>query len=113
VPIAFRYSGNFNWNAKQPQPLQAAGFVPETDLFVPNTFTIISAGSFGQNLAFWIDNDISTGGTGAGGGLGDGYLRYNDIGHVFGLPLNAFNVRFGQFELDLPFTQSIDLSLCL
>jgi hypothetical protein len=106
IPIAFRYSGNFNWNAKQPQPLQAAGFVPETDLFVPNTFTIISAGSFGQNLAFWIDNDISAGGTGAGGGLGDGYLRYNDIGHVFGLPLNALNVRFGQFELDLPFTQA-------
>ena len=106
VPIAFRYSGNFTWNARQPQPLQATAFVPETDLFVPNTFTIISAGSFGQNLAFWIDNDISTGGTGAGGGLGDGYLRYNDIGHVFGLPKNAFNVRFGQFELDLPFTQA-------
>src|SRR5208282_2290918 len=72
----------------------------------PNTFTIISSGSFGENLAFWIDNDISTGGTGAGGGLGDGYLRYNDIGHAFGLPKNALNVRFGQFELDLPFTQA-------
>jgi hypothetical protein len=106
LPIAFRYSGNFTWNAKQPQPLQATAFVPETDLFVPNTFTIISAGSFGQNLAFWIDNDISTGATGAGGGLGDGYLRYNDLGHVFGLPKNALNVRFGQFELDLPFTQA-------
>ena len=106
VPIAFRYSGNFNWNAKQPQPLQATAFVPQTDLFVPNTFTIISAGSFGQNLAFWIDDDISTGGTGAGGGLGDGYLRYNDIGRVFHLPKNALNVRFGQFELDLPFSQA-------
>ena len=106
VPIAFRYSGNFNWNAKQPQPLEAAAFVPRTDLFVPNTFTIISAGSFGENLAFWIDNDISTAATGAGGGLGDGYLRYNDIGHVLGLPKNALNVRFGQFELDLPFTQA-------
>jgi hypothetical protein len=106
LPIAFRYSGNFAWNAKQPQPLQVTGFVPETDLFVPNTFTIISAGSFGQNLAFWIDNDISAGATGAGGGLGDGYLRYNDLGHVFGLPKNALNVRFGQFELDLPFSQA-------
>jgi len=106
LPIAFRYSGNFNWNTKRPEPLQATAFTPETDLFVPNTFTIISAGSFGENLAFWIDNDISTGGTGAGGGLGDGYLRYNDIGHAFGLPKNAFNVRFGQFELDLPFTQA-------
>jgi hypothetical protein len=106
LPIAFRYSGNFTWNAKQPQPVEAAGFVPRTDLFVPNTFTIISAGSFGPNLAFWIDNDISTAGSGAGGGLGDGYLRYNDIGHVFGLPLNALNVRFGQFEVDLPFSQA-------
>src|ERR1700688_4487277 len=50
LPIAFRYSGNFTWNAKQPHPLQAAGFVAQTDLFVPNTFTIISAGSFGPNL---------------------------------------------------------------
>jgi hypothetical protein len=107
LPIAFRYSGNFNWNAKQPAGvIGTSGYTPRTDLFVPNTFTIISAGSFGQNLAFWIDNDISTGGTGAGGGLGDGYLRYNDLGHVFGLPLNALNVRFGQFELDLPFTQA-------
>ena len=106
LPIGFRYSGNFTWNAKQPQPLQATAFVPQTDLFVPNTFTIISAGSFGQNLAFWIDDDISAGGTGAGGGLGDGYLRYNDLGHVFHLPKNALNVRFGQFELDLPFSQA-------
>jgi hypothetical protein len=106
LPIAFRYSGNFNWNSKQPQPLQATAFVPQTDAFVPNTFTIISAGSFGENLAFWIDNDISTAGTGAGGGLGDGYLRYNDLGHVLGLPKNALNVRFGQFELDLPFSQA-------
>ena len=106
LPVAFRYSGNFNWNAQQPAALQATSFVPRTDLFVPNTFTIIAAGSLGQNLAFWIDNDISTGGTGAGGGLGDGYLRYNDLGHIFHLPKNALNVRFGQFELDLPFSQA-------
>ncbi|MFZ0819112.1 MAG: hypothetical protein WAM91_03525 [Candidatus Acidiferrales bacterium] len=106
IPVAFRYSGNFNWNAKQPQPLQAVGFVPRTDLFAPNTFTIIGAGSFGENLAFWIDNDISTGGTGAGGGLGDGYLRYNDLGRFLHLPKNSLNIRFGQFELDLPFSQA-------
>ncbi len=106
LPIAFRYSGNLNWNAKQPYPLETTGFVPQTDLFVPNTFTIISAGSFGPNLAFWIDDDISAGASGANGGLGDGYLRYNDLGHVFGLPKDSLNVRFGQFELDLPFTQA-------
>jgi len=107
LPIAFRYSGNFTWNKKQPPGVIAAsGFVPRTDLFTPNTFTIISAGSFGPNLAFWIDDDISTGGSGADGGLGDGYLKYNDLGHALRLPKNALNVRFGQFELDLPFTQA-------
>ncbi len=108
VPIAFRYSGFFTMNSKQPPAVaQATGaFVPRTDLFAPNTFTIISAGSFGPNISFWIDDDISTGGSGAAGGLGDGYLKYNDLGHALGLPKNALNVRFGQFELDLPFTQA-------
>jgi hypothetical protein len=110
VPIAFRYSGFFNWNAKQPaaavQPNGPYPFVARTDLFVPNTFTIISAGSFGDNLSFWIDDDISTGGSGAAGGLGDGYLKYNDLGRFFHLPTNSLNVRFGQFELDLPFSQA-------
>jgi len=106
IPISFRYSGAFNWTASQPKPLQASAFTPTTDLFAPNTFTIIGAGSMGQNLAFWMDNDISAGGSGANGGLGDGYLRYNDLGHIFGLPKNALNVRAGQFELDLPFTQA-------
>jgi len=107
LPIAFRYEGNFNWNAQQPAAVLAAGgYVPRTDLFVPNTFTILSAGSFGQNLSFWVDDDISAGGSGANGGLGDGWLKYNDLGRVFHLPTNFLNVRFGQFELDLPFTQA-------
>jgi hypothetical protein len=107
LPIAFRYEGNFTMNRKQPAGfIQQNGFGPRTDLFAPNTFTIISAGSFGQNFSFWIDDDLSTGGSGADGGLGDGYLKYNDLGHVFKLPKNALNVRFGQFELDLPFSQA-------
>lgn len=106
IPIAFRYSGNFNWNASQPPTVEALAYVPRTDLFVPNTFTIISAGSLGQNFSFWIDDDINAGGSGANGGMGDGYLKYNDIGRVFHLPKDALNVRFGQFELDIPFTQA-------
>ena len=110
IPIAFRYSGFFNWNAAQPaaavQPNGPYPFVARTDLFAPNTFTMIAAGSFGDNLSFWIDDDVSTGGSGAAGGLGDGYLKYNDLGRFFHLPTNALNVRFGQFELDLPFTQA-------
>jgi hypothetical protein len=107
LPIAFRYEGTFALNASQPKGVNQTGsFVPRTDIFQPNTFTIISAGSFGTNLSFWIDDDISTGGSGSNGGLGDGYLKYNDLGRVFHLPKDALNVRFGQFELDLPFTQA-------
>src|SRR5712691_11559633 len=108
LPIAFRYSGFAQYNSKVPL---AAGFVPRTDLFAPNTFTIIAAGSFGTNLSFWIDDDISTGGSGANGGLGDGYFKASDIGHYLHLPKDALNVRFGQFELDLPFSQARTINL--
>src|SRR3984893_3105609 len=105
IPLAFRYTGNFNYHSKQPDALAATAFTPRTDLFVPNTFTIIAAGNFGQNIAFWIDDDISAEGSGADGGLGDGYLKF-DVSHYLHLPSRAFNVRFGQFELDLPFSQA-------
>jgi hypothetical protein len=108
LPISFRYSGFFNYNNKQPLSL---GFVPRTDLFVPNTFTIISAGNFGSSISFWVDDDISTGGSGADGGLGDGYLKYSDLGHYLHLTKDALGVRFGQFELDLPFTQARTINL--
>src|SRR5579863_7851076 len=108
VPVAFRYSGNFTYNAKQPI---AAGFLPRTDLFVPNTFTVIGAGSFGPSLSFWVDNDISADGANAAAGLGDGYLKVNDLGHVLGLPKDTLNLRMGQFELDLPITQARTINL--
>ncbi len=113
IPIGFRYEGNFSYNSKQPPALLATGssFLPRTDLFTPNTFTIIGAGSLGQRLSFWVDDDISAGGSGADGGLGDGYLKVNDVGHYLHLPKDALNVRFGQFELDLPFTQARGINL--
>jgi len=112
LPIAFRYEGNFTVNKAQPAGVIAQnGFTPRTDLFAPNTFTIITAGSFGQNLSFWVDDDISVGGANANGFMGDGWLKYSDLGHSIGLPLNALNVRFGQFELDLPFTQAKSIYL--
>jgi len=113
LPIAFRYSGYFNFNSAQPAEVTAAsGYVPQTDLFQPNTFTILAAGSFGPSLSFWIDDDLSTGGSGADGGLGDGYIKANDfLGHYLHIPKNDLNVRFGQFELDLPFTQARTINL--
>ena len=108
LPIAFRYSGFANYNSKIPF---GAGYVPRTDLFVPNTFTLIAAGSFGPTLSFWVDNDISAGGANGAAGLGDGYLKVNDLGHYIGLPKDTLNLRVGQFELDLPFTQARTINL--
>jgi hypothetical protein len=108
IPIGFRYSGFAQYNSKQPLQL---GFLPRTDLFAPNTFTIIGAGSFSPNISFWIDDDVSAAGSGAEGGLGDGYLKINDLGHYLHLPTNTLNLRFGQFELDLPFTQARTINL--
>lgn len=110
IPIGLRYSGFASYNSKRPFAL-GGDFVPRTDLFTPNTFTAIAAGSFGPNISFWVDDDISVRGSGAEGGLGDGYLKVNDIGHYFRLPKNTLNVRFGQFELDLPFTQARTINL--
>lgn len=108
IPVGIRYEGFVNYHSKQPL---SVGFLPRVDLFAPNTLTLISAGSFGPTLSWWIDDDISAGGSGAEGGLGDGYLKVNDIGHYIHLPKDALNVRFGQFELDLPFTQARTINL--
>jgi hypothetical protein len=108
VPVAFRFSGFVNYNAKHPL---AEGFVPRVDLFAPSAFSIITAGSYGSTLSWWIDNDISVGGANAAAGLGDAYLKASDIGHYLHLPKDALNVRFGQFELDIPFTQARTINL--
>jgi hypothetical protein len=113
LPIAFRYAGYMSYNSPQPAAITAAsGYAPSTTLFQPANFTIISAGSFGPSLAFWIDNDLSIGGSGAQGGLGDGYIKANNfLGYYFHVPQNDLNIRFGQFELDLPFTQARTINL--
>jgi len=112
LPIAFRYSGYLTYNNKQPAQVEAAnGFVPRTTLFTPNTVTILAAGSFGPSVAFWIDDDLSTNGSGAAGGLGDGYIKANNLFSFLHIPQNDFNVRYGQFELDLPFTQARTINL--
>jgi len=44
--------------------------------------------------------------------LGDGYIKANDfLGHYLHVPKNDLNVRFGQFEVDLPFTQARTINL--
>ena len=77
--------------------------IPRTD-FQPGLFSIFTAGNFGSGIAFWADEDFSVGGSQADGGLGDGYLKFHNIGRLLKLPNDSLNLRIGQFEIDLPFS---------
>ena len=83
----------------------APGYVPRTD-FQTGLFSIFTAGNFGSDIAFWVDDDISVGGSNSNGGLGDGYLKFVNIGRFVHLPKDFLTLRVGQFELDLPFSQA-------
>jgi hypothetical protein len=80
-------------------------FTPRTD-FQPGLFSIFTAGNFGDGIAFWVDDDISVGGANSNGGLGDGYLKFVNIGRLLKLPTDSLSLRVGQFEIDLPFSQA-------
>ena len=85
-------------------------FIPATD-FETGFFSIFTAGNFGGDIAFWVDDDISVAGANANGGLGDAYLKFVNIGRLLKLPKDALSLRAGQFELDLPFTQARNINL--
>ena len=108
-PIGFRYATFFQVlnrnrnNFNRLNPGEVGPFIPRTD-FQNGTFSIFSAGNFGSDIAFWIDDDIAVGGSGADGGMGDAYLKFVNIGRFLKLPKDALSLRFGQFELDLPFS---------
>ncbi|HEX6505329.1 MAG TPA: hypothetical protein VF011_18955 [Terriglobales bacterium] len=112
-PIGLRFNTFFqvygkNRNAFLSQLPTSEGVspvVPHTD-FQPGLFSIFTAGNFGSDIAFWVDDDISVGGANASGGLGDGYLKFVQLGRLFKLPEYALALRVGQFELDLPFSQA-------
>jgi hypothetical protein len=98
--IVGKNRGNFAGGGVTPP---GTGFVPRTD-FEPGLFSIFTAGNFGSDIAFWVDEDFSVGGDAAAGGLGDGYLKFVNIGRFLHLPKDALSLRAGQFELDLPFS---------
>jgi hypothetical protein len=93
---------NVNTGATAPT---VPSFVPRTD-FQTGLFSIFTAGNFGSDIAFWVDDDISVAGDNAGGGLGDGYLRFVNLSRFLHLPTDSLSLRAGQFELDLPFSQA-------
>ena len=111
----FQYtSGNAN-NYYQVPPGTAAGTplfptIPRTD-FEAGYFSIFMAGNFGSDIAFWVDDDLSVSGLNANGALGDGYLRFGNIGRFLKLPTDALTMKVGQFELDLPFTQARSINI--
>ena len=62
-------------------PGTVAPFIPKTD-FSSGLFSIFTAGNFGSDIAFWVDEDINVGGDNTAGGLGDGYLKFVNIGRL-------------------------------
>ena len=102
----FQYTGSSkdNFNVVTPVGTLPA-FVPSTD-FEKGYFSIFCAGNFGSGIAFWVDDDISVSGANANGSLGEAYLKFVNIGSLFKLPQYALNLRVGQMELELPFTQA-------
>jgi hypothetical protein len=112
VPIGLRMNTFFqrtSSNRGKFNALTPAGtvppFIPKTD-FSTGFFSVFAAGDFGSDIAFWVDDDFSVAGQNANGGLGDGYLKFVNVGRLFHMPTNAFSLRVGHFELDLPFTQA-------
>jgi hypothetical protein len=113
-PIGLRYNhffqvvsanrNNFNLQNTTGDPALNQ-FIPRTD-FQTGLFSIFTAGNFGSDIAFWVDDDFSVGGANSNGGLGDGYLKFVNVGRFLKLPTDALSLRFGQFELDLPFSQA-------
>jgi hypothetical protein len=100
----FQVVGNNRNNFNAQLPAGTPGpFIPQTD-FQSGLFSIFTAGNFGSDIAFWVDDDFSVGGANSAGGLGDGYLKFVNIGRFLKLPTDSLSMRIGQFELDLPFS---------
>jgi len=113
-PIGLRYNnylqftGNRNrFNSLAPQGT-IAPYVPTAD-FETGFFSIFTAGNFGSDIAFWVDDDISVSGANANGALGQAYLKFVNIGRFLKMPDHALNLKIGQIELEIPFTQALSI----
>jgi hypothetical protein len=102
-PIGIRYATFFQVLSRNRNNFNTGEFIPRTD-FQNGTLSFFMAGNFGSDIAYWIDDDIAAGGSGAEGGMGDAYLKFVNIGRFLKLPKDALSLRIGQFELDLPFS---------
>lgn len=80
-------------------------FIPGSD-FQTGLFSIFTAGNFGDNISFWVDDDISVSGDNSAGSLGDAYIKFGNVSRLLKMRKDSLSFRVGQFELDLPFTQA-------
>lgn len=116
-PIGLRFNTFFQLTGADRNRFNAltpAGSVPQVIPgadFSSGLFSIFTAGNFGSSIAFWVDDDISVGGSNGAGGLGDAYLKFVSVSRLLKLPKDSFSVRIGQFELDLPVTQARSYNL--
>lgn len=111
-PIGFRYTNYFQYTSSSRNrfdslvpPATIPTFVPTWD-FETGVFSLYTAGNFGDDVAFWVNDDLSVSGANGNGGLGDAYLKFVDISRFLKLPKYSLSFRVGQMELDLPFTQA-------
>ena len=116
-PIGLRYNHFFQFTPNSANNYNPAGTVDPTNPTIPRVdsesglFSIFMAGNFGSDIAFWVDDDLSVSGANSEGGLGDGYLKFVNIGRFFKLPTDSLSLRVGQFELDLPFSQARSINI--
>ena len=111
-PVGFRYTNYFQYTGSSSSNFAALAppgtvppFIPATD-FETGVLSLYTAGNFGSDIAFWVNDDLSVSGANANGGLGDAYLKFVNVGRFLKLPQNALNLRVGEFELEIPFTQA-------
>ncbi len=116
-PVGLRYNQFFQYAGPNRNQFNALagpgavpGLIPATD-FQTGFFSIFTAGNFGSDIAWWVDDDLSVSGDNSAGGLGDAYLKFVNIGRLMKLPKDSLTLRAGQFELDLPFTQARTINL--
>ena len=114
-PIGLRYNNYFQYTSGSRNnfnQLQTSSgipyYIPATD-FETGFFSMFTAGNFGSDIAFWVDDDISVAGANGNGSLGQAYLKFVNIGRLIKLPDHALNLKVGQIELEIPFTQALSI----